>query len=369
MRRLLSLAGTFVFVFALVVGAAAIAPAVTGDSYQQSMTAIENPQYSDADVRADGTPGQADVTMDSQVENQTIVIDPGIEPGPERPRGPVPFALPGLGPDTTERDVTPLVNTLVENGHDVRIYTPEGGRERSGPPRPGAEDEKLSPIGEELADADAFVTFRTDYSDEELKDIETFASEDGRVLVATEPDDAFETPGGAGLDSALGVTTEPGYVYNLEENDLNYQRIYAEPTDTGSVTEGVERAVFPTASPVDAEGTATSSLAPIEGSKLSTTRAGTDTPVLIQRENVVVVGDTDFLVPENTQRGDNDVLVGNLADFLVRNDRTPAEQAPNPPEDDEEDRPPRPTPPGGPGDGETDRPPEPEPTPTPTPVE
>jgi hypothetical protein len=246
---------------------------------------------------------------------------------------------------------------------------PEDGRERSGPPRPGAEDEQLSPIGKELADADAFVTFRTDYSDEELADIETFASEDGRVLVAGEPDDAFDKPGSAGLDSALGVTAEPGYVYNLEENDLNYQRIYAEPASTGSVTEGVERAVFPTASPVGVEGTPTGSLAPIEGSELSTTRAETDAPVLIQRENVVVVGDTDFLVPANTQRADNDVLVGNLADFLVTNDRTPTDQPPSPPEDDEPDRPPRPTPPERPGDGETDRPPEPEPTPTPTPVE
>lgn len=365
MSRLLPLAGTFVVVLALVLGGAAIAPAVTGDTPQQSMPDIENPQYSDENVVADGTPGQADVTMAASAENQTILIDPGLEAGPERPR--VPFFFGSFGPETTERDVMSLVNVLVENGHEVRVYNPEDNRERSGPPRPGGEEESLSPIGEELADADAFVTFRTDYSDEALGDIETFASEDGRVLVASEPDDAFEEPGGAGLDSALGVTTEPGYVYNLEENDLNYQRIFAEPSGGAQVTRGVERAVFPSASPVTAAGTADGGLAPTDGSELSTTRAETDAPVLVQRDNVVMVGDTDFLVPENTQRADNDVLVGNLADFLVTNDRNPAEQAPNPPEEDEDqDRPTRPTPPG---DGPVDRPPEPEPEPTPTPAE
>jgi len=373
MSRLFPLAGTFVVVLALVLGGAAIAPAVTGDAPQQSMPDIENPQYSDENVVADGTPGQADVTMAASAENQTILIDPGLEAGPERPR--VPFSLGSFGPETTERDVMPLVSALVENGHNVRIYQPPENPERRGPPGPGGEEETLSPIGEELADADAFVTFRTDYSDEALADIETFASEDGRVLVASEPDDSFEEPGGAGLDSALGVTTEPGYVYNLEENDLNYQRIFAEPSGGAQVTRGVDRAVFPTASPVTAAGTADGGLAPTEGAELSTTRAETDAPVLVQRDNVVMVGDTDFLVPENTQRADNDVLVGNLADFLVTNDRNPEQQAPNPPETDEEGGPAGPRRPGGPDSGQPDRPPEPEPgpepepEPTPTPAE
>jgi len=366
MRSVLPLAGTFVVVLALVLGGAAVAPTVTGDTPRQSMPAIENPQYSDESVVANGTPGEADVTMAANTGNQTILIDPGLEAGPERPR--LPFFLGSFGPETTERDVMPLVNVLVENGHEVRVYNPEDNRERSGPPGPGGEEEGLSPVAKELADADAFVTFRTDYSDEALEDIETFASEDGRVLVAAEPDDAFDEPGGAGLDSALGVTARPGYVYNLEENDLNYQRIYAEPTGDAAVTEGVDRVVFPTAAPVAAAGSANGTLTPTEGAELSTTRAATDAPVLVQRGNVVMVGDTDFLVPENTQRADTDVLVGNLADFLVTNDRNPGEQAPNPPEP-EKEGPPGPRRPGGPEGG--DRPPEPdsEPTPTPTPVE
>ena len=362
MRQALALGATFAVVLAFVLGGAALAPAVTGET-RQSMPDIQNPQYTDADLLADGTPGLADVTMDADATNQTIVIDPGIDPEPRRP-GPRGFLLGLLGPDTTEREILPLVDVLIENGHNVRVYTPPGDRERpSGPSRPGTEGESLSPLGEELADADAFVTFRTDYSDEELADLRTFTEEDGRVILAREPGDTFEQPGGLASKSGLGVSIEPGYVYNLEENDLNYQRIFAEPAGESAVAAGVDRAVFPTVSPVDTAGASDSELVPTEGSELSTTRAETTASVLIQRGDVVVIGDTDFLVPENAQRADNDVLIGNLADFLVTNDREPGRQAPNPPEDEGSERPQPPTRPGGPsGPGnQTDRPPAPTP--------
>ncbi len=362
MRRALPLVATFAVVLAFVLGAAALAPVATGDT-RESLPEIENPQYTDDEVLPDESPGQADVTMSAEVEPQTIVIDPGLETEQRRP-DPRRFLFGDFGPETTEREILPLVNVLVTNGHDVRIYTPPDDQERrSGPPRPGQEEEQLSPLGEELADADAFVTFRTDYGDEQLDDLETFAAEDGRVLAATEPDATFEEPGGAALDSTLDVTVEPGYVYNLEDNDLNYQRIFAEPAGSSAVTDGVDRAVFPTTSPVETANASDSELVPTDGAELSTTRAETRAPVLVQQGDVVVVGDTDFLVPENAQRADNDVLIGNLADFLVQNDRTPEDQPPQEPQQDEAG-PPGPSPPDGPPNG-TDRPPEPQPTPEP----
>ncbi len=346
MRQALALVTTFAVVLALVLGGAALAPRVTGET-QQSLPDIENPQYTDEEVLPDDSPGQANVTMSADVEPQTIVIDPGIESGPEQPRG-LRFLLGLVGPETTERDMLPLVNTLVENGHEVQIYSlPDERDRRAGPSPPGTEQDGLSSLGEELADADAFVTFRTDYSDDQLSDIATFADEDGRVVVASEPDDTFEEPGGSGLKSAVGVTTQPGYVYNLEENDLNYQRIFAESGDTSPVTAGVDRAVFPTASPVGVANSADAALVPTDGAELSTTRADTEAPVLLHRDDVVVVGDTDFLIPENAQRADTDVLIGNLADFLVTNDRNPEKQAPQQDIGPTDQQPTRPTPPGG----------------------
>jgi len=178
-------------------------------------------------------------------------------------------------------------------------------------------------LGERLAEADAFVTFRTDYDPDELDAIESFVDSGGHVVLATEPDAAYSEPGAASLDATLDVTTEPGYVYNMAENDLNYQRVYAEATRETALTEGVDRAVLPSATPVGTTATGTDVLRPIAGSELSTTRAPTEAPLLVRNDGVVAVGDSDFLSPDNARRADNDALIGNLADFLVTNDRTP----------------------------------------------
>jgi len=354
MSRPTALVLAFVVTLGLVLGAAAAGGLVTTDAGVEDPPEIENQQYLDENLPKDRAPKTADVTMDAAVEPQTVVIDPDIEATERRSFGRrVPFIPGAFGPDTTQRDILPLVNVLIENGHNVEIYTPSAGQERpTRPAPPGAEQKQLTPLGKELADADAFVTFRTDYDDDELGEIQNFSRADGRVIMMTEPADSFDQPGGADLRATLNVTTEPGYVYNMEDNDLNFQRIFAEPADDTGLTEGVDRAVFPTATPVATMGTADSQLVPTAGSELSTSRAETDQPVMVRDGNVVMIGDTNFLGPVNAQRADNDVLIGNLADFLVTNDRTPSEQPPQPPEPANE------TPGGGtaplpPGNGQT----------------
>jgi hypothetical protein len=321
-NRAATLAAAFLVTFATVTGGAAVVGFASADGAAPAPE-IENEHYLEDDLIKDRTPGEANVEMASDAAPQTVVIDPGVEPS----RGPIgPLALLGFGgPDVTDRDIRPLANALIENGHEVRVYTPGESEQR---PPSGPDADGPTPLGEELAEADAFVTFRTDYDQAELAEIETFVEADGRVVMATEPDAAFDRPGAASLDAALGTTTEPGYVYNMAENDLNYQRVYATPTDESGLTEGVDRAMFATATPVGTTAAEGDVLRPIDGSELSTSRAATDAPLLVRNDGVVMVGDSDFLSPENAQRADNDALIGNLADFLVRNDRSPDRQPP-----------------------------------------
>jgi len=325
----------FLLTLGTLVGGAGVAGFITADG-AETPPAVENEQYQDASVISDSDPGTATVRMNSTGPAQTIVVDPGIEPTDRLPVSPL--ALLGFGgPETTDRDIRPLANVLIRNGHEIRVWTPPD--RRSTPPGADSEPDQ-SALGEELADADAFLTFRTDYSQSELEDIETFRDNDGRIVYATDPAETFEEPGPAALDSILGVTTEPGYVYNMGENDLNYQRIYAESANGSGLTDSVDRAVFPTATPMETAGGGSAQLRPIDGSELSTTRAETTTPVAVRNGGVVAVGDSDFLSPENAQRADNDALIGNLAEFLVENDRTPSQQPPTA-EESQRDRPER----------------------------
>ncbi|MFC5279882.1 DUF4350 domain-containing protein [Halorubrum rubrum] len=330
MSRAVTLAVAFLVTFATIAGGSALAGYVTADGAAPAPE-IENDHFQSTDVIKDDDPGEANVAMDSDAEPQTIVIDPGVQAA----GGGVatnPLSLIGLaGGGVADRDIRPLANALIENGHDVRVYTPEAGASQM-PNRPGASGP--TPLGEDLAEADAFVTFRSDYEEEELEDIETFVEADGRMVLATEPDAEFDQPGPTSLDATLGTTTEPGYVYNMVENDLNYQRVYAEPTGDSALTAGVDRAMFSTVTPVGTAADGGDEFRPIDGSELSTTRAATDAPLLVRDGGVVAVGDADFLSPENAQRADNDVLIGNLADFLVENDRDPETQPPEtPPEE------------------------------------
>ncbi|OSO92285.1 hypothetical protein B9H04_15980 [Halorubrum ezzemoulense DSM 17463] len=318
MTRVAPLAAAFVVTLAAVTGGAAIAGYVTADGAAPA-PAIQNDHYQNPDLIANDTPGQATVEMDASAGSQTVLVDPGVEPATARPV--LPFSLIGLGGGgVADRDIRPLANALIENGHEVGVYVPDPDQQRR-PVRPGAEE--TTQLGERLAEADAFVTFRTDYEPDELDAIESFVESGGHVVLATEPDAAYSQPGAASLDATLDVTTESGYVYNMEENDLNYQRVYAEATGDASLTEGVDRAVFPSATPVGTPAGGADVLRPIEGSELSTTRAPTDAPLLVRNDEVVMIGDSDFLSPDNARRADNDALIGNLADFLVTNDRTP----------------------------------------------
>ena len=316
-----TLAVAFVVTLATITGGAAVAGFVTADGAAPAPE-IQNEHYVDGDAVANDTPGRATVEMEASAPSQTVLVDPGVEPRGSVPVSP--FALLGFGgPDVADRDVRPLANALIENGHEVDVYVPEPERQRRAGPRGRQGPTQL---GERLAEADAFVTFRTDYDEAELSEIESFVDSGGHVIVATEPDATYDQPGPVGLDATLGVTTEPGYVYNMAENDLNYQRVYATPSEEseGALTEGVDRAVLPSATPVGTTVAGSAVLRPVEGSELSATRAATEAPLLVRTDGVVMIGDSDFLAPQNAKRADTDALIGNLADFLVSNDRTPA---------------------------------------------
>jgi plastocyanin len=307
----------FLVTFVAVVAVGGIVSAVTGGGGNTAeLPEVENPQYDADRVSPNTSPGTANIQMDSSGTGETVVVS--------------------VGGGVSERDIAPLVNTLIQGGAEVNVVSKGGpgpaiGLIGPGPqpprgpppaPRPSGGEEE-STLGEELPDADAFVSVGVgSYRDEEIDAISEFLDDDGRAVFAVTPQQEFAPSNGyAELFSEIGAYTEPGYVYNLAENDLNYQRIFVEPVGRTTLSEGIDQIVLDTATPVQAAD-ADEVMRPIDGSVLSTTRAETELPVLVRNENAVLVGDTEFMHPENTQRADNDVFVGNLADFLVGGERT-----------------------------------------------
>jgi hypothetical protein len=308
---------SFIVVFATVVAGGVVVGFTIGEDSESNVAPehveVDNPQYDADRLGSDGTPGTATVDMDSDATERNVVVH--------------------MGGTATKRSVTPLVNALVGNGHNVTVIS-SGFTGGPGPVAGFSNVERVSQrttqvrgsqseLSSALETAHGFISVGVNtYEDEQLDAIGDFVESGGRVVMAVDPGQEFAFSGGLSeAYSTLDAYTEPGYVYNLEENDLNYQRIFAEPGGDAMLTADVERVVFDSATPVQA-ATVDERLAPIDGTELSVTRAETEKPVLVRNGNVALIGDTQFMTPENTLRADNDVFVGNIAEYLVEADRT-----------------------------------------------
>jgi hypothetical protein len=336
------LAAVFVVIVAVIVGGAAVAPYALGSGGDAASdpVSVENQQFQPETILPDETPERGQIDMESDASGKTILVDVGHQNG------------------VTKTQLEPLLSTLVENGHQIRFYR---GQRAS--------------LNESLRSADAFlvVSPRQRYTSGELAGVEAFTDAGGRVLVMGEPP-SVQISGGflfgfgsvqetaprtTALGSTYGVAYGSGYLYNMAENDNNYKSIYARPASSGDLAAGVDRVVMRDAVPIRTAD-ATRVLVGSDGTHLSTTRESGEYAVLARSGNVTAVGDTGFVTRENAYDADNDVLIGNLADFLVNGDKEPG--APQPPG---ADRPQRPPAGGGGGAGGGGAEPTPPPTPAP----
>jgi hypothetical protein len=228
------------------------------------------------------------------------------------------------GNEFTEMQLRPFVNALTEAGHEVRFYRPERG----------ASGEALNKT---LRDADAFLSVAPSqrFGTGEAEAVSTFLDAGGRVLFAGEPEQATASTGfisvgfgGSGASSAElapaisphGLAAGSGYLYDLDENVNNHANIPVTPSGDGALTEGVDRVVVHEATPVTGPNVL---LRTNPTAELSTTRDAGEYGVLAQSGNLTVLGDSSVLAPDWAYVADNEVLLGNLADFLVSGERSP----------------------------------------------
>lgn len=261
--------------------------------------AVENEQFDPETALPATADAGGEIRLDSDASGERIIVDTAHNN------------------DVTDRDLAPLVGALSTNGHEVRTY--DGVR--------------LLSLGDALSFADALVVVNPEqtFTHEELDAIRAFLDNGGRVLVVMDPDsrnalrEAEGQLGESTLFAELGLTRNAGYLYNGNRSENNYVRVFARPADDGSpLVEDVDRVVFPGASPVAMAGGRVA-LSTTPDTRYSTTGATGRHPVVVHDDEVALVGDASFLHPENAYHADNEVLIGNLADFLLDGDRKKAD--------------------------------------------
>ena len=178
------------------------------------------------------------------------------------------------------------------------------------------------------------------FSGADAAGLKAFTEAGGRVVLMNEPSrqapaGLFGSSSSSGsfgappnpllpVSSQYGLTYENGYLYNMADNANNYRNVYATPSGDSPLTEGVDRVVLHESVAVDGGDTL---LSATEGTTLSTTRRSETYGVLTRSGNLVAVGDASIFDQEYVYHADNEVLVGNLLDYLVSGDKTP-EDAP-----------------------------------------
>ncbi|MDQ2051117.1 hypothetical protein RBH26_11555 [Natronolimnohabitans sp. A-GB9] len=300
------LAATFVVAFVLTVGLVSVGTVVVDDGTEQPT--VEREHFQPEHALPDTTPDGGEIAMDSSEPANDVVIHTGdamaVDPMQSLLADGADRELSTGSVGGPERSVGPLTTTLVENGHAVEFY---------------ADEFEDGPLQQSLADADAFVTTAPDQlTNAEQDALEEFADAGGRVLITADPGSSASV---TELGSTAGIHAEPGYLYNLVENDNNYLSIYAEPEDRSPLTADVETVVLRSAAVVETTKGERAMTTAAE-TRLSTTREADAYSVAAHDGDLAVIGDSSFLEPENAYRADNNVLIGNVADFLVTGEKT-----------------------------------------------
>lgn len=309
---LLKRVGVFVvfLVAAVAVSGVLTAPTDGGSAPQVEELTVES--FSGDDAVATAAEETGELSMSADASGKVVVIDSGH------------------GASIDREKLSPVTRKLTERGATVKYFVGErqGGRT----------------LNETLRGADAYVSFgaKERYTEAQLDGLRTFTDAGGRVLFMNEPssassgmlmffgprrDDGVTSPM-TPVVSQYGMAFDNGYLYNMHDYSVNYRNVYATPASDGPLTEGVDQLVFHESLAVSGGQTV---VATGDRTTLSKTREQQSYGVIARSGNVVTVGDTSIVGQEFLKRADNEVLVGNLLDFLVSGDKSP-ENAPQPPQ-------------------------------------
>ena len=208
-------------------------------------------------------------------------------------------------------EVVSLLNRIGPRGYEIKYL----GDFNSG------DADRASQLEEGLRGADSFLVIlpRDSYSSQEAGLVEKFAGKGGEVLLIGDPTRRHDINSLAGR---FGLDFQPDYLYNIRENDLNFQHIYVRDFQPDQLTQGLGEIVLYTAGSVKSSGPG------LAFTDNTNTRSSiTDQIEQFQplawgnRNNVLALYDLTFMIPPQDSILDNGQLISNLADFLTTGSR------------------------------------------------
>jgi hypothetical protein len=183
-------------------------------------------------------------------------------------------------------------------------------------------------LREQLRYAKALVVISPgeNWTPEEIHRVQKFVAKGGRLLLVADPTRFeldwdllvldYDAPHINDLSAQFGLLFQPGYLYNIEENEGNFRNIRLTDFANHELTEGLEQVVFYAAGSIASEELALISAS--GGTRSSRSERVEDLPVAVLAADgaVLAFSDLTFMSEGYSAVFDNDRLVAHVADFL-----------------------------------------------------
>lgn len=239
-------------------------------------------------------------------------------------------------------DLEPLTEAMFEAGHSLEFDGGSADSSRRAPRRSaggapsGAQGTDYAAT---LGNYDGLLVIQPTegFSQAERQTLRNYTDAGGRVVILAEPTQVrsgsgpFALPstvqfGANNLTQQFGVRVGSEALYNIDDasNDNNFKSIYASPSGTGMLTEGVDTISLDTGGYAIVDTAAATTLYTADdGTRTLETRREGDYGVVVRSGNLAFVADSSFIESSELYDVDNEVFAGNLLEFLVNGDVDP----------------------------------------------
>ena len=148
----------------------------------------------------------------------------------------------------------------------------------------------------------------------EVAVVERFVARGGRLLLMSDPTRPQNINT---LAERFGLSFQPDYLYNLEENDRNFRHIYVRDFQPEELTAGLDTVALYTAGTIRTVGAPLAFADDNTLSSLAGSGSGLSPLAWGSSRNVLALADVTFIVPPHDAFADNSRLLSNLADYLT----------------------------------------------------
>jgi len=183
------------------------------------------------------------------------------------------------------------------------------------------EEQKVEIPEEKPPEVNAFIVIcpQSEFSSDEKDSMDEFVNNSGKLLLIADPTRHDEMNS---LSFNFGLIFEPDYLYNMKENDTNFQNIFVTEFKESEITRNLDKIALYRAGSISSADGGIAFVDENTFSSLKETRKRLSPMALTNETRVLAIYDLTFMTEPYNGIFDNNQLISNVADWLA----SPAEE-------------------------------------------